>query len=77
VGIVVDLMWGLGQDTLLGIVGLCGTSGNTHYWVLLLAYVGPRATHLTGYCRFMGHLGQHTLLGILDQNNNNRTLQIP
>jgi hypothetical protein len=64
VGIVVGLMWGLGQDTLLGLVGLCGTSGNTLYWVLLLAYVGASgdtlhwvlllayvglwATHLTG-----------------------------
>jgi hypothetical protein len=39
-GIVVGLMWGLGQDTLLGIVdGLCGTSGNTLYWVSLLVYV--------------------------------------
>jgi hypothetical protein len=56
VGIVVGLMWGLGQDTLLGIVGLfgglwlhtslgivvslCGPSGNTLYWVLLLVYMG-------------------------------------
>jgi hypothetical protein len=75
-------MWGLGQDTLLGIVvglcgaygrhislgivvGLCGASGNTVHWVLLLVYVGPRATHLTGYCWFMWHLGQHILLGIV------------
>jgi hypothetical protein len=37
--------------TLLGIaVGLCGASGNTLYWVLLLA---------------MLHLGQHTLLAIV------------
>jgi hypothetical protein len=63
VGIVICLMWGLRQDTLLGIVDLCGTSGNTHYWVLLLAYVGLWATHLTGYCRFTWHLGQYTLLG--------------
>jgi hypothetical protein len=55
-------MWGLGQHTLLGIVvghmwftlasgivvGLCGASGNTLYWVLLLVYVGPWATHITG-----------------------------
>jgi hypothetical protein len=27
---------GLGQHTMLGIVGLCGASGNTLYWVLLL-----------------------------------------
>jgi hypothetical protein len=60
-------MWGLGQDTLLGIVvGLCGASGNTFYWVLLLVYVGPQATHFTGYCCwFMWGLGQHTLLGIV------------
>jgi hypothetical protein len=39
-------MWGLGQHTLLDIVaGLRGASGNTRYWVLLLGYVGPRATH--------------------------------
>jgi hypothetical protein len=58
-------MWGLGQHTLLGIadglcasgntllgiaVGLCGASGNTLYWVLLLA---------------MLHLGQYTLLAIV------------
>jgi hypothetical protein len=37
---------------LLGIVvvSLRGASGNTLYWVLLLAYAGPRGTHLTGYC---------------------------
>jgi hypothetical protein len=55
-------------------------SGNTRTGLLLLIYVGPRATHfggyccwfvgpratqLTGYCRFMWHLGQHTLLGIV------------
>jgi hypothetical protein len=43
-------MWGLGQHTSVGIVGLCGTSGNTLYWVLL--YV-------------MLRLGQHTLLAIV------------
>jgi hypothetical protein len=59
-------MWGLGQRTLLGIVvslcasgntllgiiavGLCGASGNTPYWVLLLV---------------MLHLEQHTLLAIV------------
>jgi hypothetical protein len=54
---------GHGQHTLLGIVGLCasgntlrgtavglcGASGNTLYWVLLV-YVVPWATHFTGYC---------------------------
>jgi hypothetical protein len=45
-------MWGLRQHILLGIViGLCGVSGNTFYWVLLLG--------------FMWDLGQHTLLGIV------------
>jgi hypothetical protein len=34
------------------VVGLCGASGNTLYWVLLLVYVGPRATR--------------TLLGVVD-----------
>jgi hypothetical protein len=60
-------MWGHGQHTLLGIVvGLCGASGNTLYWVLLLVYMGPRATHITGYCCwFMWGLGQHTLLNIV------------
>jgi hypothetical protein len=57
-------MWGLRQHTLLGIVGLCasgntlldiavglcGTSGNTLYWVLLLV---------------MLRLGQHTLLAFV------------
>jgi hypothetical protein len=39
-------MWGLRQHTLLGlVVDLRGASGNTHYWVLLLVYVGPLATH--------------------------------
>jgi hypothetical protein len=43
------LMWGLGQHALLGIVvGFTWASGNTHYWVLLLVYVGPRATQFTG-----------------------------
>jgi hypothetical protein len=72
-------MWGLGQHTLLDIVvGLCGASGNTLYWVLLLVYAGlgqhtllgivvglrgPRATHFTGYCCWlMWGLWQHTLL---------------
>jgi hypothetical protein len=46
-------MWGLGQHTLLGIVvGSCGVSGNTLYWVLLLVYVGPWATHFTGSVGF-------------------------
>jgi hypothetical protein len=46
-GIVVGFMWGLGQH--MGIVvGLCGASGKTLYWVLLLVYVGPWATHFTG-----------------------------
>jgi hypothetical protein len=27
---------------------VCGASGNTLYWVLLLVYVGPWATHYTG-----------------------------
>jgi hypothetical protein len=48
------------------VVSLCGASGNTLYWVLLLVYMGPRATHFTGYCCwFMWGLGQHTLLGIV------------
>jgi hypothetical protein len=64
-------MWagpGLGQHMLLGIVvGLCGASGNALYWILLLVYVGPRATHFTGYCCwFTWGLGQHTLLDIVD-----------
>jgi hypothetical protein len=30
---------------------LCCASGTTPYWLLLLAYEGPRTTHLnTGYC---------------------------
>jgi hypothetical protein len=70
-------MWGLGQDTLLGIVvGLCGATGNTLYWVLvyvpratlywvlLLVYVGPRATLYWVLLLVMLHLGQHTLLAI-------------
>jgi hypothetical protein len=36
-----------------------GASGNTFYWVLLLVYLGPRATHFTW------GLGQHTLLGLM------------
>jgi hypothetical protein len=53
-GIVVGFMWVLGQHTLLGIdVWLTLASGNTHYWVLLLVYVGPRATQFTGHrCLF-------------------------
>jgi hypothetical protein len=48
------------------VVGLCGSSGNTLYWVLLLVYVGPRETHFTGYCCwFTWGLGQDTLLGIV------------
>jgi hypothetical protein len=44
----------------------CGASGKTLYWVLLLAYVGPRARHFTGYCCWlMWGLGQHTLLDIV------------
>jgi hypothetical protein len=63
-GIVVGLLKYVGpQQTSLGIVvGLCGVSDNTlywvllfglsgpwdtHYWVLLLVYVGPQATHFT------------------------------
>jgi hypothetical protein len=46
-------MWGLEQHTLLGIVGLCSSSGNPLHWVLLLVHVGPRATHFTEYCWFM------------------------
>jgi hypothetical protein len=38
-------MWGLGQHTSRGIVGLCSSSGNTLHWVLLvLVYEGPRTT---------------------------------
>jgi hypothetical protein len=73
-------MWGLGQDTLLGIdVGLCGASGNTLYWVLLLAYVpqatlywvlllvyvGPRATHFTGYCYWLCCASGNTIYWLL------------
>jgi hypothetical protein len=48
------------------IVGLCGASGDTLQWVLLLVYVGPQATHFTGYyCWFMWGLGQHTSMGIV------------
>jgi hypothetical protein len=50
--------WGLWQHTLLGIFGLCGASGNTLYWVLLLIYVGVLLLA-------MRRLGQHTLLGII------------
>jgi hypothetical protein len=66
-GIVVGFMWGLGQHTLLGIVvWSTWASGNTHYRVLLLVYVGPRATYFTGYCCwFAWGLGQHTLLGLM------------
>jgi hypothetical protein len=35
------------------------------FWVLLLVYMGPRATHFTGYCWFMWRLGQHTLWVLL------------
>jgi hypothetical protein len=44
------LIYGLGQHTLLGNVSLCWAFGNTLYWVdlMLLAYVGSRATHFTG-----------------------------
>jgi hypothetical protein len=72
-GIVVGLMWGLGQDTLLGIVvGLCGASSHTlccwsmcglgqHTLLgIVVGYVAPRATHFTGYCCwFLKGLGQH------------------
>jgi hypothetical protein len=44
-------MWGLGRHTLPGIiVDLLKYVGSTLYWVLLLVYVGSRATHFTGYC---------------------------
>jgi hypothetical protein len=38
-----------------------GASGDTFHWVpvLLLVYVGPRATHFTGYCWFTWCLWQH------------------
>jgi hypothetical protein len=70
----------LGADSILGckkaflgsfiywvlLLGLCGASGNRCYWVLLLVYVGPRATHFTGYCCwFTWGLGQHILLGLM------------
>jgi hypothetical protein len=52
-------MWGLRQHTLLDIftglrARMCGGrdgrgSGDTPHWVLLLVYVGSRATHFTGY----------------------------
>jgi hypothetical protein len=61
-------MWGVGQHTLLGIVaGLCA-SGYTLLGILgiVVGYVAPRATHVTGYCSwFTRGLGQHTLLGIV------------
>jgi hypothetical protein len=44
----------------------CGCRNSTLYWVLLLVYVGPPATHFTGYCCwFTWSLRQHTLLGIV------------
>jgi hypothetical protein len=83
VGIVVGLIWGLGQDTLLGIaivVGLCGASGDTLHWVLLLVYGGVLLVY-GGYCCWlcctsdntlywvllwvMRGFGQRTLLGII------------
>jgi hypothetical protein len=72
-------MWGLGQDTLLGIFVGVWTSGSTLYWVLLLVYV-PReilywvlllvygASGNTLYwvlLLVMLCLGQHTLLAIV------------
>jgi hypothetical protein len=66
-GIVVSLC-GVSGNTLYWVLllGLFGASGNTLYCVLLLVYVGPLATHLTGYCcRFTWGLGQHTLLGLM------------
>jgi hypothetical protein len=48
---------GLGQHTLLGIVGLCGASGNTLYWVLLLVDVG--------YCCWLCCASGNTLLAIV------------
>jgi hypothetical protein len=49
--IVVGLC-GVSGNTLYWVLllGLCGTSGNTLYWVLLFGLRGPRATHITGYC---------------------------
>jgi hypothetical protein len=37
--------------------------GKTLYWVLLFVYVGPQATHFTGYCCWFIASG-NTLLGI-------------
>jgi hypothetical protein len=51
----------LGRAThVLGIVvvNLRGALGKTHYLVLLLAYVGPQATHITGYCSWFMCLRQ-------------------
>jgi hypothetical protein len=44
-------------------VNLRGASGKRVYWVLLLVYVVPWATHFTGYCCWSMCLG-NTLLGI-------------
>jgi hypothetical protein len=60
-------MWGLGQHTLLDIVvGSCGASGNTLYWILLLGYTGPQATYFTGIVvGLRGALGNTLLLDIV------------
>jgi hypothetical protein len=68
-------MLGLGQHTSLGnVVCLCLALGNTHYWVMLLVYVGPWATQYTLLGNVVGFgntlywamlfgLGQRTSLG--------------
>jgi hypothetical protein len=48
--LICDLMWDLGQHTLLGIV---------------VGYVVSRATHFTDYCWLTRGLGKHSLLGIV------------
>jgi hypothetical protein len=71
-------MWGLGQDTLLGIVvGLCGATGNTLLGIGLSASSNTLLGIAVGLCGASGNtlywvlllvmlrLGQHTLLAIV------------
>jgi hypothetical protein len=63
--IILFLMWDCLPES--RVFSLCGASGKTLYWVLLLVNVGPWATHFTGYCCRVNMRGfwQHTLLGII------------
>jgi hypothetical protein len=46
------------------VVNLCGASGKTLYWVLLLGYVRPPGNYWVLLLVMQG-FGQHTLLGII------------